>query len=168
MQWDIYFTDSLENVTVVRGLVQHSLKRQGFVCRLWNATRSFRGRAVYRLHYNAQPFRNTKKSFPEKLEWFGWMPVCFIIMQMMITSGNSEPWRLKQLLLLWETAINEIGKPAALKRWQKRRLGKRQGKRRPKSNYLHQVKCLNSWQPDCKWGVWAPMSCGVTSCLSAD
>ena len=49
-------------------------------------------------------------------------------------------------------------------------LGKKGGKEAKGKllNHLHQVKCLNSWQSDCKWGLWAPMSCGVTSCLSAD
>lgn len=64
----------------------------------------------------------------------------------MLTSGNTEPWRLKQLLLLWETATNEIAVPAAFKRWQRERLGK-QGKEEEAGgellNHLHQVKCLN-------------------------
>lgn len=34
------------------------------------------------------------------LEESGGMPVSFIIMQMMITFGNSEAWRLKQLIIL--------------------------------------------------------------------
>lgn len=55
----------------------------------------------------------------------------------------------------WQAMKN--AKPAALKRWQKTRGGKEtKGKQ---LNYLHQAKCLNSWQSDFKRGPWAFMSC---------
>lgn len=106
----------------------------------------------------------SKRLFHKILEWFGWRPVCFIIMQMII-KDSSELYKLKQVLFLWEAATNEM-QTCSFEGVTEKRLEKQGGKEAKVEllSHLHQVKCLNSWQSDCKW---APKSCDVTSLFSA-